>query len=111
MRSLAVLGIIFLLAACQRTPEQQQNDKLREDAQRRGADIENRADTQADRLEAQAQVLEDQAQEAGGFTGQRLKVRADALAKEARIIRKQADMQADAIRQSADAEVKASESR
>jgi protein involved in sex pheromone biosynthesis len=111
MRSLAVVGIIFLLAGCQRSPEQQQNDKLREDAQQRGADIEKRADAQANRLEAQAQVLDNEAQQAGGYTGQRLNVRADALAKEAKIIRKQAGMQADAIKESADAQVKASESR
>jgi protein involved in sex pheromone biosynthesis len=111
MRALAVLGIVLLLVACQRTPEQQQNDKLREDAQQRSSDIENRADTQADQLEMKAKVLDNEAQQAGGYTGERLKVRADALAKEAKIIRKQANMQADAVRESADARVKASESR
>ena len=58
-----------------------------------------------------AKVLDNEAQQAGGYTGERLKVRADALAKEAKIIRKQANMQADAVRESADARVKASESR
>ena len=100
---LVVLAMVVLTAACQRTPEQQQADKLRSDAQQRGALIENQADSQAD--------LDNQAEQAGGLTGERLKVRADALAKEAKIIRKQAGMQADAGKEATDARIKASESR
>jgi hypothetical protein len=111
MRPSVVLGIVVLLAACQRTPEQQQADKLRSDAQQRGAAIENQADTQADRLQQQAELLNNEAQRAGGLTGERLKVRADALTKEAKIIRKQANMQADSIKEATDADIKASESR
>ena len=105
------LGLFALAVACQRTPEQQQADSLRNEARQRGADIENHADTEADSLQRQAEALENQAQQAGGLTGERLKVRADALAKEAKIIRKQAEMQADAIKEGTDARIKASESR
>lgn len=108
---LVVLAMVVLTAACQRTPEQQQADKLRSDAQQRGALIENQADSQADRLERQADALDNQAEQAGGLTGERLKVRADALAKEAKILRKQAGMQADAGKEATDARIKASESR
>jgi hypothetical protein len=111
MRTLTALSIFALAAACQRTPQQQQNDKLRQDAQLQGAAIENQADTQANQLETKAAALHNEAQQAGGYTGRRLNVRADALDKEAGLIRKQADMQADAVREAADAQAKASESR
>jgi hypothetical protein len=111
MRPLMTLAMVVIAVACQRTPEQQQADKLRGDAQQRGAIIENRADTQADRLQQQADALNNEAKQAGGLTGERLKVRADALAKEAQIIRKQGGMQADAIKEATDAGIKSSESR
>jgi hypothetical protein len=44
MRTLTALSIFALAAACQRTPQQQQNDKLLQDAQLQGAAIENQAD-------------------------------------------------------------------
>ena len=111
MRSLLAIGLIVLAAACQRTPEQQQADKLRVEARQRGAEIEKHAEGEADRLQQKADALENEALQTGGLTGQRLKVRADALAKEAKIVRKQAGMQADAIKEAADARIKASESR
>jgi hypothetical protein len=111
MHPFRALVVFALTAACQRTPEQQLADKLRNDAQQRGAVIENQAETQADRLDRQAHALEIEANRTGGLTGERLKVRAAALAKEAKIIRKQADMQADAIKEDTDARIKASESR
>ena len=111
MHQLMVLALVVLTVACQRTPEQQQADKLRSDAQQRGGAIENRADIQADRLQQQADALNNEAKRVGGLTGERLEVRADALAKEAKIIRKQAGMQADAVKEATDAGIKASESR
>src|SRR5438270_12071887 len=111
MRGSLALALIALASACQRTPEQQQTDHVRADAQQRGAAIESQADAEADRLGRQADDLYSQSNRAGGYTGQRLKVRADALAKEAKIVRKQADMQASAIKEAADARIKASQSR
>ena len=110
MRQLVALAMFVLVAACQRSPEQQA-DRLRSEAQQRGADMEKRAETEAERLEQQASALENEAKQAGGMTGQRLKVRADALAKEAKIVRRQAEMQADANKEAVDARIKASESR
>ena len=112
MRPLPFLAIFLSVATgCQRTPEQEQADNVRSIARQQGASIENRAGTEADRLEQQAAILENEAKQAGGMTGQRLKVRADALNQEAKIIRKQADKQAEAIKETADARIKASESR
>jgi sensor domain CHASE-containing protein len=111
MRTLLAFAVIAMTVACQRTPEQQQADKLRDDARQRGSSIENQADTQANSLQQQADALNNQAKQAGGLTGERFKVRADALSKEAKIVRKQADMQSDAIKEAADARIKTSESR
>ena len=111
MRFLLVLASLALTAACQRTPEQQQAHSVRSDARQRGAAIENEADTQADRLHQQASDLQNQANEAGGMTGERLGIRANALEQESKVVRKQGDMQADAIKESADARIKASKSR
>jgi hypothetical protein len=111
MRFLLILATFASVAACQRTPEQQQADDARSDARQRGGAIENAADAQADRLQQQASDLQNQAAQAGGMTGERLKIRANALDQESKVIRKQGDLQADAIKESADARIKASKSR
>jgi hypothetical protein len=111
MRFLLILAMLASMAACQRTPEQQQADAMRSDARQRAAATENQADVQADRLQQQASELQNQATQAGGMTGDRLRIRANALDQEAKVIRKQGDMQADAIREDADARIKASKSR
>jgi hypothetical protein len=49
MRTSLALVVIALTVACQRTPEQQQTDRLRADAQQRAAVIENQAGIEADR--------------------------------------------------------------
>jgi hypothetical protein len=112
MRQLLIFAIVALAtAACQRTAEQEQADQARSHAEHQGALIQSRADSEADQLQQQASELDNQANQAGGMTGERLKVRAEALKDEAKIIRKQADKQADAIRESADAQIKETESR
>jgi hypothetical protein len=111
MRCLFIVAVLASMAACQRTPDQQQADAVRGDARQRGAAIENKADAEADRLQQQASDLENQAAQAGGMTGERLRIRANALDQESKVIRKQGDMQADAIKEDADARIKASKSR
>ena len=111
MRIVLTFATLVLMTACHRTPEQQEADKLRSDAQERGAAIENEAESEADRLQQQAKTLEAGSKRAGGFTGERLQVRADALSKEAKIIRKQGDMKAEAMKETANAKIKTSESR
>ena len=112
MRPLLLLAILGLATTgCQRTPEQQQADQLRSNADDRGDAIEQQADVQANRLQQEASTLENEAERVGGMTGERLQVRADALKKESKLIQKQADMKADAIKESVDAQIKATESR
>jgi hypothetical protein len=111
MRCLLIVAVLASMVACHRTPEQQQADAVRTDARQRGAVIENQADAQAARLEQQASDLHNQAVQVGGMTGERLKIRANALNEEAKVIRRQGDMQADAIKEGADARIKASKSR
>ena len=111
MRFLLVLAVFTSMAACQRTPEQQQADAVRTDASQRGAAIENKANAEADRLQQQASDLENQAAQAGGMTAERLRIRANALDQESKVVRRQADMRADAIKEDADARIKASKSR
>ena len=111
MRFLLFLAMLASMAACQRTPEQQQADALRSNARQRGAAIENKANAEADGLQRQASDLENQAAQAGGMTAERLRIRANALDQESKVVRKQAGMQADAIKEDADARIKASKSR
>jgi hypothetical protein len=73
--------------------------------------MENEGDVQADRLQQQAADLRNQAKQAGGMTGERLTIRANALDDESKVIRKQADTRADAIKEVTDARIKASSSR
>lgn len=111
MRLILALAVLALTPGCQRTPEQQQADVVRSEANKRAAAIENEADVQAGRMEQQASELHNQAIQAGGMTGERLGIRAKALDKESKVVRKQADTQADAIKEEADARIKASKSR
>lgn len=111
MRRFLILAVLTLAAACQRTPEQQQADEQRSEAEQRSSAIKNRADNEADRLQQRGAALRAGAKQAGGLTGERLRVRGEALAKEAKIVRKQGHMQADAIKEDAEARIKTSESR
>ncbi len=111
MRTLPALAIVVLITACQRTPEEKQADLLRNDAEQRGSAIENQAQAQADRLQQQAGALEIAAKQSGGLTGERWKVRDEALGKEAKIVRKQGNMQSAAVKEAADARIKTIKSR
>jgi ABC-type transporter Mla subunit MlaD len=108
MRSIALVVLSIAAAACaQKSPEQQQLDQIRSDASNQAKAIGDQAELQAAPLDQQADALSNQAQQAGGYTGKRLQVKADALQKEAKLIREQADRQGDAIKEAADARVKA----
>ena len=111
MRALMAIAMLALAVACQRTPEQQRADVLRSDAAERSSAIKNKADVDANRMQQQSAALREGAKQVGGLTGERLQVRGDAIAKEAKIVRKQGRMQADAIAKEADARIEASKSR
>src|SRR5690349_9858032 len=112
MRSIALFTLALAAAGCaQKSPEQQQLDQIRSDASNQAKAIENQAELQAAPLDQQAEALSNQAKQAGGYTGKRLEVKADALEKEAKLIREQADKQGDAIKEAADARIKTIQSR
>ncbi len=102
---------IAILAGCTQSPEQKEVTDIKQGAASRAAAIDNQAEAQAAPLDQQAEGLRNQAKQAGGYAGKRLDVRADALAKEAKLIREQADGQSAAVKEAADARVKALRSR
>jgi hypothetical protein len=84
---------------------------VRSDARNQASVLEDQAEVEAIHMEQRAGALSQRAKQAGGFTGGRFEVQADAFRKEAKIVREQAGQQADAIKEAADARIKAFESR
>ena len=98
MRRIWLSALALGLAACSQTPQEKQAEQLRDTADAQGDAIEAAAENQSARMEAEAEGLRNQAGQGGGFEAQRLKVRADALDREAELIEDQAEAQAKAIR-------------
>ncbi|GAA4033224.1 hypothetical protein GCM10022281_11260 [Sphingomonas rosea] len=111
MKSAVPVVALLLLAACQRTPQEQQIHDIKAQADERADAVEQAADGRADPMDAQAKALREQAKQVGGYDGKRLEVQADALEKEADLTRAQGNDRGDAIRAEADAKAKALESR
>jgi hypothetical protein len=99
------------LAACNKSPADKQADAIEKTAADHASQIRQQASAQASGLDQQAKTLHDQAQTAGGFTGERLKVQGDALAKEADIVKRQGEAQADAATKGAAAQAETIRSR
>lgn len=110
MRSIWLLPII-MTAACTQSPEEKQSEQIRASAAKQADALKDRARTQARPLDQKADALHAQAKQVGGYGGKRLTVEADALKKEASLVREQADRQADAVKEAADARVKELKSR
>lgn len=109
MRPLALplmLAFAAALAGCHKSPQDAQADHIKAVADAQAKQVAEASRAQADRLDDQAQQLKTQAKQAGGYTGERLGVRADALAREAGIVEKQGRTQAAALREAADAQAK-----
>ena len=86
-RSIALVALMFAATGCaQKSPEQQQMDQIRSDASNQAKAIENHAELQAAPLDQQADALSNQAKQAGGYTGKRLEVKADALQQERTVV-------------------------
>jgi outer membrane PBP1 activator LpoA protein len=111
VRALPFVTTAILFAACSQSPEQQQADQIRGDANKQAAALTHRAEAQAAPLDEQAEVLKNEAKQVGGYNGKRLNVRAGALKQEGQLDRKQGDEQAAAVKESADARIKALHSR
>ena len=108
---LASCGVIVALAACQKSPTEEQADALSEGGRIRAASVRIGAEKEAEALDQRANDLAAKAKAAGGFTGERLAVQAEAAADEADIVRKQGRTKAESVEEAADAEAKAVRSR
>lgn len=109
-RSHIVLSAI-LLAACTQSPEQKQATEVEQRADAQADALKRDASLRAGMLENQAGALANEADRAGGFEGQKLDTRADALKQEARIVEQQGDARADAVESQGEATAKAIRSR
>jgi hypothetical protein len=110
MRNWIVLAPIFglLLAGCgPQTPEQAQISNIQQAARNEADAIKSTAGNEAAAMRAEADTIIGQAEIANGFDAQRLKTRAEALRKEARIVERHADAQVRAVNDRARADVSA----
>ena len=96
------------LAGCTpQTPQEKQAEQI-EDAADASADaVEAAAANQAAVMDAEAANLTNQAGPDGSYDGQRLNVRADALKKEAALVKEQAEAKARALRDAGRAQASA----
>ena len=93
------LSLGLMLAACSaQTPQEKQADQIEDAADAEADSIQAAARNEAAGMESQAAELIKQAGPDGSFEARRLKVRADALKKEADLIEDQAEARARAIR-------------
>ena len=111
VRVVLLFAVCLVIEACTQSPETKQAHQIRSQADQQASAIKSRADSQAAPLEKQATALGAEAKKVGGYEGKRLDVQAHALKEEAKLIRKQADEQSAAIKEAADARIKAIASR
>lgn len=111
MRTMRFLIVCLLTTACTQSPEDKQAGEVRSQAAQQAANLKDRAEGQARPLDQQASALANEAKAAGGYEGKRLDVQAHALKEQAKLIRQQADEQSAAIKEGADARIKARRSR
>jgi hypothetical protein len=110
--SLLVVSVAAVsVAGCNQTPADKAADAIARSGHDRSEAIQSQAENQAKGLDQRATTLSGQAKQAGGYTGQRLNVQADALGREADIVRKQGKAQGEATREAADAQAKGIRSR
>lgn len=109
------LSVVFAaavsVAGCNQTPADKAADAIARSGHDRSKAIQSEADNQAKGLDQRSTTLTGQAKQTGGYTGQRLNVQADALAREADIVRKQGKAQGEATQEAADAQAKGIRSR
>lgn len=106
-----MLGALLLVGACQKSPEDQRADDLRAAARVQAKAVTDQAGSVATAMDKQAADLGGQAKTAGGFTGERLKTRSDALEREADIVKRQGEARAQAIKDTAKAQAESIHSR
>ena len=102
----ALLGLMGAGCAPQ-TPEQARIDNIEDAADAEADTIESASKNQIGRIRAEADTLSGQAELANGFDAERLRTRAEALEKEAKIVERHAKAQVQAVRDRARADVSA----
>jgi hypothetical protein len=102
----ALLGLT--LAGCgPQTPEQARIDNIQDAATAEAEAIESASKNQIARIRADGDTLSQQAEIANGFDAERLRTRAEALRKDAKIVEQHAEAQVQAVRDRARADVSA----
>jgi hypothetical protein len=108
MRSWIVPAALLGLAGCgPQTPEQARIDNIQDAASAEAEAIESASKNQIGQIRGEAETLAGQAAIANGFDAERLKTRAEALNKEAKIVERHAEAQVQAVRDRARADVSA----
>jgi len=101
-----LLGL--MLAGCgPQTPEQAAIANIQEAASAEADALHSAAQNQTAKIEAEADTLAQQAELANGFEAERLRTRAEALRKEAKIVERHGEAQVQAVRDRARADVSA----
>ena len=93
-----IIGIAALGGCTSSDPKERAADAIESNASAQAGEIKAEAAQRAAVLLNQSSELASQADNAGGYEGQTLDVRAEALKKESAIIKAQAEAQADAIK-------------
>jgi hypothetical protein len=102
----ATLGL--MLAGCgPQTPEQAQIANIHDAAAAEAEVIESASSNQIAQIRGEADTLSGQAELANGFDAERLRTRAEALRKEAKIVERHGKAQVQAVRDRARADVSA----
>ncbi len=98
----------FAVSACAaQTPQEQRAEQLRDQADAQADAIEVAAENQTAQMKVEAESLLNQAGQGGGYDAQRLKVRADAIREEAKLVEQQAEARAKAVRDAGNAQASA----
>jgi hypothetical protein len=105
--AMAVLGLASLGACTSSDPKERAADAIESNASAQASEIKAAAAQRAELLQNQSSQLASEADNAGGYQGQSLDVRAEALRKESNIIKAQAAAQADAVKTAGEARAKA----
>ena len=91
-RFVLMAAAAFALTACgSQSPEQQRAEQLRDQARAEADAIEAAAENQTAQMKVEAEGMLNEASQAGGYDAERLKVRADAIRKEAKLVEQQAE--------------------
>ncbi len=103
-----VAAAAFAVSACgSQTPQEQRAEQLRDEADAQADAIEAAAENQTAQMQVEAEGLLNQAGQGGGYDAQRLKVRAEAIREEAKLVEKQAEARAKAVRDAGEARASA----